>query len=92
MRLVREQRPYHHVALAVLVSTLACSALRIGNAYADIASPLLKSAPRNCPVLMMEAMNGECQEAIIEAFMHMHKNEIELTKEQASKSRPPSDT
>lgn len=41
---------------------------------------------------MMEAMNGECQEAIIEAFMHMHKNEIELTKEQVSKSLPPIDT
>ncbi|CAM9207909.1 unnamed protein product, partial [Hapterophycus canaliculatus] len=37
---------------------------------------------RKCPVLMMEAMNGECQEAIIGAFIHMHPNEIELTKEQ----------
>eukprot|EP00903_Cladosiphon_okamuranus_P017528 g16143.t1 len=37
---------------------------------------------RNCPVLTMEAMNGECQEAIIGAFMHMHPNEIRLTKEQ----------
>lgn len=31
---------------------------------------------------MMEAMNGECQEAIIGAFMKMHPNEIQLTKEQ----------
>lgn len=38
--------------------------------------------PRNCPVLTMEAMNGECQEAIIGAFMHMHPDEIQLTKEQ----------
>lgn len=30
----------------------------------------------------MEAMNGECQEAIIGAFMHMHPDEIQLTKEQ----------
>ncbi|CAM9105161.1 unnamed protein product [Ectocarpus fasciculatus] len=37
---------------------------------------------RKCPVLMMEAMNGECQEAIIGAFMQMHPNEIQLTKEQ----------
>ncbi|CAM9828683.1 unnamed protein product, partial [Scytosiphon promiscuus] len=37
---------------------------------------------RKCPVLMMEAMNGECQEAIIGAFIHMHPNEIELNKEQ----------
>lgn len=39
-------------------------------------------ASRNCPVLTMEAMNGECQEAIIGAFMHMHPDEIQLTKEQ----------
>lgn len=32
----------------------------------------------------MEAMNGECQEAIIGAFMQMHPKEIELTHEQAS--------
>lgn len=36
---------------------------------------------------MMEAMNGGCQEAIIGAFMQMHPNEIQLTKEQASKFR-----
>ena len=39
---------------------------------------------RNCPVVMMEAMNDECQEAIIGAFTRMHPNEIYLTKEQAS--------
>ncbi|CAN0351563.1 unnamed protein product [Ectocarpus sp. 12 AP-2014] len=37
---------------------------------------------RKCPVLMMEAMNGECQEAIIGAFMQMHPNQIQLSKEQ----------
>ncbi|CAM9153609.1 unnamed protein product [Ascophyllum nodosum] len=38
---------------------------------------------RQCPVLMMEAMNGECQESIIDAFMNMHPNELYLTKKQA---------
>lgn len=41
-------------------------------------------ATRKCPVLIMEAVNGECQEAIIKAFMKMHPNEIHFTKEQAS--------
>ena len=33
---------------------------------------------------MMEAMNDECQEAIIGAFTRMHPDEIYLNKEQAS--------
>lgn len=36
----------------------------------------------------MEAMNGECQEAIIGAFMHMHPDEIQLSKEQVGHKPP----
>lgn len=34
--------------------------------------------------MIMEPMNGECQEAIICAFMNMHPDEIQLTKEQVN--------